>query len=190
MEQEIWKDVVGYEGLYQVSNLGRIKHLAVEAASGTGHYAKIETIKKQNLMKNGYWVVDLYKDNVRKTWLVHRLVALAFIPNPDNLPCVNHIDSDRANCVISNLEWCTASQNAKHSYDTNKRREKMNWKIGAENKNSKAVLMLDKISRKVLRTFDCIMDAERELGVLNNNIVNCLRGRSKTAGGYIWIYAK
>ncbi|WP_304612688.1 NUMOD4 domain-containing protein [Paramuribaculum intestinale] len=188
--KEEWRDIPGYDGLYQVSSLGRVKHLAVKATPGSGRYAKTETIRKQNFMKNGYLVVDLYKDNIRKTWLVHRLVALTFIPNPDDLPYVNHIDSNRANCALSNLEWCTASQNIQHSYDANNRREKMNWKSGIENKRAKAILMLDKVSRKVLRRFDCIRDAERELGILNNCIVRCLKGKSKTSGGYIWVYAK
>lgn len=102
--KEEWRDIPGYDGLYQVSSLGRVKHLAVKATPGSGRYAKTETIRKQNFMKNGYLVVDLYKDNIRKTWLVHRLVALTFIPNPDDLPYVNHIDSNRANCALSNLE--------------------------------------------------------------------------------------
>lgn len=190
MKQEIWKDIPGYEGLYQVSNLGRVKHLSTQQSNGIGKYARQEKVCTPHLMNNGYWVVDLYIKNHRKTMLVHRLVALAFIPNPNNYPCVNHLYSNRSNPNVENLEWCTTSRNLKHSYDTNNRHEKMNWKMGAENKSSKAVHMLDRVSKKILRTFDCIMEAERELGVLNSSIVNCLKGKSKTAGGYIWIYAK
>lgn len=190
MESEVWKDIPGYEGLYKVSNLGRVKHLPTQQSPGTGKYARQERICTPHLMNMGYWVVDLYKNNRRKTMLVHRLVALAFIPNPNNFSCINHLDSNRANPNVENLEWCTASHNAKHSYDTNNRREKMNWKHGKDNEKSKAVLMLDKESGKILRRFDSIMDVERELNIKNCNICSCLKGRHKTAGGYKWIYAE
>lgn len=190
MEQEIWKDIPGYEDLHQVSSLGRVKHLSTQQSSGTGRYARQESICTPHLMNNGYLVVDLYKNNRRKTMLVHRLVALAFIPNPSNFPCVNHLDSNRANPNVENLEWCTVSHNHKYSYDTNNRREKMNWKQGKDNKKSKAVLMLDKVSGEILRRFDSIKDVERELNIFNSSICSCLKGRYKTAGGYKWIYAE
>lgn len=188
--REEWRDIKGYEGLYQVSSIGRVKHLAIVKTKGTGNYARNERLCKIRTMKNGYLIVDLYKNNHRKTLLVHRIVAMAFIHNPNNYPCVNHIDSNRGNCNAENLEWCTVSYNHKYSYDTNNRRDKMNWRHGRENHNARAVLMLDKTTNEVIRRFDCIMDAERELHILNNSICSCLKGRYKTAGGFRWVYAK
>ena len=185
---EDWRDVIGYEGLYQVSSYGRVKHLPhIHHRSKSFVVAEsICTMHKQNM---GYYVVDLYKENKRKTKLVHRLVAEAFVSNPGGLKVVNHIDSNRANNHISNLEWCTHSHNAKWSYDTNNRREKMNWKRGKYHYKSKPVFMLNKKGIKLQR-FDSIIDAENATGVNNSLIVACLKKRNKTAGGYIWEYAE
>lgn len=101
---EEWRDIVGYEGLYQVSNLGRIKSLGNDKT-------KKEKILKPQLYKNGYYRIWLYKNGNKKRYLVHRLVALAFIPNSNNLPCVNHKDEDKSNNSVENLEWCSVSYN-------------------------------------------------------------------------------
>lgn len=187
--KEIWKDIVGYEGLYQVSNYGRVKSITRTVIRKDGRtqtfYGKLISPHKQN---GGYYMVDLFKNNIRKNMLVHRAVACSFIPNPHGFPCVNHIDSNRPNCYLSNLEWCTQSYNAMYSYSKNSRRGKMNWKRGEMNHNSKAVLMYDK-SGEFIKRYGCIMDAQRELGIRNNGIVSCLKGRNHTAGGYIWKYA-
>lgn len=188
--EEIWKDIPGYEGYYQVSNFGRIKHCAISSKPGTGNYAREERLIHPNKNNLGYYLASLYKGGKRKFMLVHRAVAMAFIPNPRGLPHVNHIDSNPTNNNVLNLEWCTPSQNAKHSYDTNNRRAKMNWKAGGQNHSAKAVCMLDKTNGNIVKTFECIMDAEREMGILNTSIVHCLKGKYKTAGGYKWIYAK
>ena len=104
---EIWKDVKGYEGLYQVSNLGRIKSL------GNLQNRK-EKLLKINI-RNGYCTTYLYKNNKKKSFLCHRLVAEAFISNPDNLPQVNHKDENKLNNCVENLEWCTAKYNVNYS---------------------------------------------------------------------------
>lgn len=105
---EEWKNITGYEGLYQVSNLGRVKSLNYKG-NGT------EWILKGYVKKDGYEVVTLMKDGIRKYCRVHRLVALAFLPNPDNLPQINHKDEDKLNNCADNLEWCTGSYNTKYS---------------------------------------------------------------------------
>ena len=115
--EEIWKDIKGYEGLYQVSNLGRVKSL--ERVVDYGH---MKCVRKGRIVKQfntkDYNNVKLHKDGIRTIYLAHRLVATAFIPNPDNLPVVNHKDGDKTNNCVDNLEWCTASDNVKHAIQT------------------------------------------------------------------------
>lgn len=114
--KEEWKDIQNYEGLYQVSNLGRVKSFR----QSTKLRCKSEYILKPFLANNGYAQVTLYNNTKKHKFLVHRLVACAFIPNPDNLPQINHKDEDRTNNVVDNLEWCTAEYN--NAYGTAKLR--------------------------------------------------------------------
>lgn len=113
--REIWKDIEGYEGLYQISNLGRVKSLerTIHAVNRDFHHSEI--IRKPSEYRGGYLQVPLSKNKVRKMAKIHRLVAEAFIPNPDNKPQVNHIDSNRKNNRLDNLEWVTPKENAVHS---------------------------------------------------------------------------
>ena len=112
MLKEIWKDVVGYEALYQVSNLGRVR--SKNRLDGSGNKRK-GMVRKLNPQKDGYIHVNLCKSGKVKHIGVHRLVAQAFIPNPQNKPQVNHIDGDKANNHLSNLEWSTRSENMIHA---------------------------------------------------------------------------
>lgn len=110
--EEIWKDVKGYEGLYQVSNLGKVKSLP-----------KVGSVK-ENILKNfikdqGYLAVTVSKNDKRKTYLNHRLLAISFIPNPENKLEVNHKNGIKDDNRVDNLEWCTHSENIKHAYDNN-----------------------------------------------------------------------
>ena len=119
MNREIWKDISGYEGLYQVSNLGRVKSL-----NYLGHHKEVikkPSLPKKTIMKpSQYYKVILYKNGKAKNFFVHRLVAEAFIPNPDNLPQVNHIDHNPFNNRADNLEWCTAKYNCNHKRNNRK----------------------------------------------------------------------
>ena len=126
--EEIWKDKKDYEGLYQVSNLGRAKSLI----NNKGQYR--EKILKHNI-RNGYPSVTLCKNKKLKSFTIHRLVAEAFIPNPNNLPCVNHKDENRLNNFFNNLEWCTYSYNI--NYGTGLKRRSIT--------QSKPVLQYDKM---------------------------------------------
>lgn len=108
MNFEEWKDIPGYEGLYQVSNTGKIKGLP--RVTMQNQILK-ERILIPGVINNGYLQITLHKNGEHKNFLVHRLVANAFIPNPKNLPEVNHKDEDKANCNADNLEWCTRKYN-------------------------------------------------------------------------------
>lgn len=115
MEQEIWKDIKGYEGKYQVSNFGNVRSLM---------YHNAKEIKRISLLKpatdgSGYFRCALSKNNILTTFKVHRLVAQAFIPNPNNYPQINHIDGNKKNNRVENLEWCTNSMNQIHAYSNN-----------------------------------------------------------------------
>lgn len=182
MVEEIWKPIKGYEGIYEVSNTAKVRSVD-RFVRGINNYVRF--IKGRyitpHLTNNGYFLCDLYKDNKRKNYLLHRIVAEAFIPNPQKHKVVNHKDSVRTNCLPSNLEWCDMSYNHKYSYDNNNRREKMNWKKGKDNKLSKPIIMKD-LDGKIIKRFDSISCAERNTGISNNRIVACLKGRTKTCG--------
>lgn len=172
--EEIWKDIENYEGLYQVSNYGRIKSLERE---GTKRRKINECILSPAKNSCGYKTVVLHKDSIRKTYTVHRLVALAFIPNPDNLPQINHLNEDKENNHVENLEWCTNQYN--QNYGTHTERASLKKEI--------AVIQLDK-DGNVIREWNRINEAGRQLSIDPCNIVKCCKGKRLTAGGYKWIY--
>lgn len=110
---EIWKDIEGYEGLYQISSIGRIKALSKKVGRGR-QYQVAEKILKPQITPNGYLRLHLNKDGKRKYYSVHRLVAIAFIHNPNNYPQINHKDENKTNNNVINLEWCTPEYNANY----------------------------------------------------------------------------
>lgn len=117
--REIWKSITGFEGLYLISNRGNIKSLARVVDRGDkGSYLRNEKDLSLSLNKDGYIKVCLQKEGVRTHTNVHILVAKEFIPNPEDLPEVNHKDGNKSNNIISNLEWCTKKFNRQHAYDT------------------------------------------------------------------------
>ena len=183
MIEEIWKDVDGYEGLYMISDIGRVKSLDY---NHTGE----EKILKLSKDKSGYLIVGLWKNGSRKWFKVHRLVATAFIDNPDNKPCIDHINTVRTDNRVENLRWCTAKENnnnpisRKRLFDNSP----VVGKIGKDNFNSKAVCQYN-LDDKLIRKWDCIMDVERELGFSNSHISKCCLGKRKTAHGFVWKYA-
>lgn len=119
IDAETWKDIVGYESVYQISNFGRVKRLGTTLMY-KGKYPRNwkEKIISQNKTNSGYKKCRLSKEGKTKTHNIHRLVAKSFISNPLDLPCVNHIDGNKENNASSNLEWCTHKENSQHALDT------------------------------------------------------------------------
>lgn len=186
--EEIWKNIEEYPN-YQVSNMGRVKRLS------TGYYRRTEKILKPQLQNNGYLHIKLSQKDKTKCILVHRLVAQVFIPNPNNLPQVNHINEDKTDNRVENLEWCTQKYNINYGNGISKRvktnKENGTYKkIGEINSKirSKSILQFSK-DNSFIRKWDCIMDVQRELGYDNKQICSCLKNRQKTAKGFKWVYA-
>lgn len=180
MEQEIWKDVVGYEGLYQVSSNGRVKSLSHMKKNAKGYYLSKEKILSQNKTSKGYFLVTLSKGNIRKTFSVHRLVAIAFIPNPYCLEEINHKDENKANNFVDNLEWCDHKYNSSYGNRAKKIRETL------INKNhcGEEIFQYTKFGEFV-RKFQSCAEAQRITGI--NNICACANGKMSRVGGYIWV---
>lgn len=177
MENEVWRDIEGYTGLYQVSSWGRVKSLERMRWCGNGGYYKMqERILKPSKNKK-YLRVYLYKEGAYKWYLIHRLVAKAFLPNPSNLPIINHKDENKLNNNVNNLEWCSYSYN--NSY--NNRAKKVGEKRG------KAVVGVHIVTgEKVF--FSSTHEAERQIGIDQTSICKCCNGKQKTAKGFYWHY--
>ena len=150
---EEWRDVPGYEGLYEVSNFGRVRRNG--------------KILKPSKDKDGYLQVSLSKNGI-KTTTIHRLVARAFIPNPQNLPQVNHKDEDKTNNTVDNLEWCTREYNMNYS-------------------QAKPILQYDRLGN-LIKEWPSAIKVEEELGIDHSSISKCCSGKLKSAGGYLWKY--
>lgn len=179
--KEIWKDIYfidngityDYRGLYQVSNLGRVKSF----------WHNKEFILTQLKSSRGYLKVCLCKNKKKRQFFTHRLVAFMFILNPENKPFVNHINGIKDDPTIDNLEWCTYKENNQHAFKTglNKgRRSKYN-------PCSKKVLQYD-LQGNFIREWDCTMDIQRELKIGNSLISACCKGLYKQTHNYIWKY--
>lgn len=147
--KEVWKDINGYEGCYQVSNLGRIKSLDRMTNNQYGEYFMKGRILKNSIIKDkGYCRVSLNNGNGKISKRVHRLVAEAFIPNPENKPEVNHKDGNKLNNCVSNLEWCTNKENIEHSIRTGLKNIVMDVLIVHPNSQKKILYLLEKIIKK------------------------------------------
>ena len=176
---EIWKDIKDYEGIYQVSNLGNVRSL--DRLDNRGRKTKGRELKKKK-MSNGYEFVQLYKYNKFKNCSIHRLVAQAFLPNPSNLPQVNHKDENITNNRVENLEWCTNKYNT--NYGTrNKRLSEL------KNKYKQAVYSIN-IETKEIKEYESICDAHRQTKIDKRSIIHCCKGTRNLAGNYMWSYKK
>ena len=170
--KEIWRDIEGYEGLYQVSNFGRVKSLNYRRTCK-------EKLLKAYKDKEGYLHVSLCKDGKTKTYSIHRLVAQEFIPNPYNLPQVNHKDENKTNNRVYNLEWCSVKYNI--NYGTRNKRQ------------SESRTNYTKFSKQVLCVetgviYPSTSQVEREFGFSKASISRCCLRKQKTCGRFHWRY--
>ena len=159
--EEVWKSIQGYEGFYEVSSWGRIKN------SRSGR------VLKAGKHITGYLLVDLCKNGKHTTYRVHRLVAQTFIPNPQNKPEVNHIDENKENNYVENLEWVTSKENINH---------------GTHNLRVSKTKSLPIICVETGVEYSSGKECAKQLGLHRGNIINVLKGRRKTCGGYTFKY--
>lgn len=176
---EIWKDINEFKGIYQISNQGRIKRLPYSIIKNNGKKQSwSEKILSPTKDASGYYGIrsGTKTTGKSKTLRIHRLVAEAFIPNPDKLPCVNHIDGNKLNNCVDNLEWCTYKENIQHAFENGLRND------------TKKVIQYD-LNNNYIATYNSIREAKRKTGTRNTEINGCLHKIYKQSNGYIWKYA-
>lgn len=166
---EEWKDIPGYEGKYQVSNMGNVKALR-------WHGGESEKMLKLGCDRRGYPTCFLYENGVRKQFSVHRVVAMAFVPNPGNKPQVNHLNGIKADNRAENLEWCTNHENNLHASEH-------------DLKHTACVLQFD-VAGNLVKEWPSMAKAARAVGVARESIFGCCNGVAKTIKGYVWKYKK
>lgn len=184
---EIWKDIIGYEGLYQASSLGRIKSLSrIVNGIGVARNTRKETVLKSQVINSGYKVSTFCINYKKKNFFVHRIIAECFVPNLDNKAEVNHINGVKTDNSADNLEWVTGSENKKHAYRIGLRTP-IYVKFGSDNHQSKRVYQYD-FNGILLNSYGSIKEASVESGVAYARISANARDETKTAGGFIWRY--
>lgn len=172
--QEIWEDIKGFEGYYQISNLGNVKSLCRVVKRGKNYKPVNERILKP-YYHDGYPEVVLSINGNPRTFSIHRLVAEAFIPNPNKLPIINHKDENPSNNRVDNLEWCTYSYNLAYN----------DARVKAAVPKRKAIRQYTK-DGVFIKEWSHARDAAEALKLNKRAIYECCKGRCKTSGGYIW----
>ena len=175
---ETWKPVVGYEGLYEVSDYGRVRSVPHEVPSRNG--VRVSPGRMRNPFKNktGYVIINLCKNGIIKNHTIHRLVAEAFLPNPDNLPQVNHKDENKLNNNLGNLEWCSVKYN--NNYGTK------NQRVSEKNRVSKCKQVAQIKDGIIIAIFPSTIAASHITDP--GHISSCALGKQPTAGGFEWKY--
>lgn len=186
LPNEVWKDIKSYEGLYQISNYGRVKSLErlqkIKNRYGSAYTRPIKT-KILSIYRNnrGYCMIQLYNESNYKHFLIHRLVAIHFLENSNNYPEVDHDDENKNNNRVTNLVWCDRLYNNTRGVQNKEgRRNSSKFRMKSVNQYS--------LKGKLLNSFDGLRIAEEETGINNRDICACCKGRVQTAGGYIWRY--
>lgn len=191
--EEVWKDIKGYEGLYQVSTFGRVKSLSriVNDSIGRTIHKEGRILSSRISSQTGYPVINLLKDGLHKTLNVHRLVAEAFIPNPNNYPCINHKDESRDNNHVDNLEWCTYGYNNTYGTAVERRNKSLSdyysthTVIGHDSPATPVIQY--SLKGEFIREYKSINEAERVSGLKNSSGISaCCNGKLKTAYGFVW----
>lgn len=172
-QKEMWKDVEGFEDYYQISSSGLVKSYDRECWNGGGYFIKKGRLLKQCFTGAGYLMVGVHKQGEVLNKSVHRLVAIHFVDNPENKPCVNHLDGDKTNNNDWNLEWVTHKENSIHGV-----------KLGLIS-NYKPIIQLN-INGNIIRDYNSITDAQKETGISKSQIGSVCNGHRKTAHGYKW----
>ena len=189
--EEIWKDIEGYERLYQISNLGNVKSLDRYIINKNGDKQYFPGKYLTQGISDNYLKVTLSKNNKQRTFRVHILVARAFIPNPENKPEVNHMDGNKQNNRVDNLEWNTRSENELHAYKnglakpSNKQKQAV-AKYAKENYSKKVVQY--SLNGEFIKEWNSMHDVWRELGIRPSYICRCCKGLRNQTYGYIWKY--
>ena len=178
-EEEIWKDIKGYEGLYQVSNMGRVKSLGRTVSIKNGFKRAVrERILRPCTDGSGYLVVNFYNGSGKmKKFSVHRLVCETFHENIKNKPCVNHIDENKTNNTASNLEWCTIAENNNHGTRNARMAKAKSKPVGQYTRDG-----------KLIKVWQSAHEVERKLGFDQRFICKVALGKKKTAYGFVWKY--
>ena len=198
--KEIWKDIKGYEGIYQVSNLGRVRSL--DRIDSNNHPLN-GVILKPYISNSGYLLVGLYKQQKRDRKLLHRLVAETFLPNPENKPEIDHINTIKTDNTVflnedgsinyekTNLISTTRKENINNPRTKTKMRinarKPSKGKYGKKHHKSKPIIQYDK-EGNFIKEWECANDVERVLGISNKHIGSVCLGKRKSCGGYIWKY--
>ena len=193
-EKEKWVPLKGWENNYLISSNGRI--ISLERKSKHSRHIGVYCLRKKrklsfSILNNGYNMAALTINGVVVRKSLHRLVAINFIPNPENKPCVNHKNGVKTDNRVSNLEWATHKENSQHSYRTGLQKPSfgMKGKVGNKNKMSKKVSQLDIKTGKVIKTWDSLHCVTRAKGWAYANIGACALNTRPTAYGYKWAYA-
>lgn len=182
MKGEVWKSVVGYEDSYQISNFGRVKSLPREMWNGWNFFTSKELILKLQEDYKGYYTIGLAENGNRKTMKVHRLVAQAFIPNPNNLPFINHKDENPKNNNVDNLEWCTPLYNNLYK-DAHIR----GGLVTRNHKNTSKPIQQLSLEGVLIKEYPSMQQAQRE-GYNQSSISRCCSGQYSHHKGYKWRY--
>ena len=183
---EIWKPIPGLEGRYEVSNTGEVRSLPREVNNHTGKIQLKGRVLRQRPDFKGYMRIDINDNNGKKHYFgVHRLVAEAFIPNPLLKEQVNHIDGDKANNNVSNLEWATNLENMRHAIKNGLVKH-----VDYAGRPKRAVVQIEPETGEIINVFPSIAEAGRAFSKKTNNIGECCRGRRNYAFGYKWEYQK